>query len=97
MKKILRGPRLGLNLAFLSVFQGCIISFFDIAQDFSLAQCLTSSAVGTSKKPFCGPSRDRNDLFYSKVVERPLKLACFFILLVKSHIVLQKLNQINCH
>ena len=49
----------------------------DIAQDCSLGQCLTSSRVKTSKIKFCGPNWGRNDLPYSNVVERPLKLACF--------------------
>ena len=29
------------------------------------------------KKKICGPNWDRDNLFYSNVVERPLKRACF--------------------
>ena len=49
-------PRLGLKCEFLPFSQGCIIFFFffffDIGQDCSLGQCLTSSRAETSKKSF---------------------------------------------
>ena len=49
-----------------------MLVFLDIEQDCSLGQCLTYSRTETSKK-ICGPNWSRNDLFYSNVVERPLK------------------------
>ena len=53
--------------------------FLDIAQDCSLGQCLTSSRAEPppQKKKNWGPNWGRNDLFYSNVVEPPLKTACF--------------------
>ena len=47
--------------------------FLDIAQNCSLGQCLTSSRVTTSKKKKKS-GWGRNDIFYSNVVECPLKL-----------------------
>ena len=47
------------------------------AQDCSLGQYLTCSRTETSRKIFCGPNWGQSDLFYSNVVERPLKLVCF--------------------
>ena len=60
--------------------------FLDSAEDCSLGQCLTSSRAEISKikhkkggrnEGLTDPNRDRNDLFYSNVVDRPVKLACF--------------------
>ena len=52
--------------------------FFDIAQDCCLGLCLTSRRAETPlQKMFYGPNRDQNDVFYSNVIERPLKLPCF--------------------
>ena len=52
----------------------------DMPEDCSLGQCLTSSRAETSKKKICGLDWGRNDLYYSSVIERPLKLAYFIIL-----------------
>ena len=65
------------NQSFCHFLKVASLVFLDIAQDCILGQCLTSSRAETLKKN-CGPSWGRNDLFYSNVVERPLKLACFF-------------------
>ena len=51
--------------------------FLDIAQNCSLGQCLTSSRAKTSKKKKKKKKKSgwgRNDIFYSNVVECPLKL-----------------------
>ena len=63
-------PQIGfeIRVGFLLFYQSSIISFPDIFQECSLEQCLTASRAKTSKK---------KDLFYSNVIERPLKLACF--------------------
>ena len=52
---------------------------FDIAQDCSLGQCLTSSRAETlkKKKKKWDSNWGQNDLFYSNVLERPLKLVYF--------------------
>ena len=47
--------------------------FLDIAQDC----CLGLVELKPPKKVFCGPYWRRNDLFYSNVVERLLKFACY--------------------
>ena len=54
-----------------------VASFYliDIAQDCSLGHCLTSRRAETSKI-ICRQNWDGNDLFYSNVIKRPLKLAC---------------------
>ena len=71
MIKNFQGPKLGEKLGFLLFSPGCFIGF-DMAQDCSLGQCLTSSRAETSKRNFCGSNWGRNDL-----VEHPLKSACF--------------------
>ena len=48
-----------------------------------MGQCLTSSKAETSKN--CGPKCSQNDLFYSNIVKRPLKLAFY------------QLKSINCN
>ena len=67
------------------------MSFPDIVQECSLEQCLTASRAKTSKK---------NDIFYSNVIERPLKLACFICatslnLLVRKHKRMLKIRSIE--
>ena len=82
--KKLEDLKLSPKLGFLLFSQGYII-FLYILQDSSLRQCLTSSRAETSKKKkkkICG----RNDLLYSNVVERPLRLACFNGLLLEDHL-----------
>ena len=74
------GNKLGSKLGFLPFFQGYIISFPWCCS--RLEQCLTSRRAETSekkkkkKKKKSGPNWDQSDLFYSNVVEHPLKLAC---------------------
>ena len=77
MKKI-GGPKLGPKFGFLPFSQSCIIRlvFLDIAQDCSLGQCLSSSKPEISKKKKKIESKFRNDLFYSNVVDHPLRIAC---------------------
>ena len=76
MKKFL-GPKLGLKLGFLPISQCPPLVFLDIAQDCSLGQYLTLSRAETfNNKKICGTNWGRNDLFYSKFIEDPLKLAC---------------------
>ena len=81
MKKIW-GPKLGPKFGFLPFSQSCIIRlvFLDIAQDCSLGQCLSSSkaeiSLSKKKKKKKIESKFRNDLFYSNVVDHPLRLAC---------------------
>ena len=81
MKKI-GGPKLGPKFGFLPFSQSCIIRlvFLDIAQDCSLGQCLSSSKAEISKKKKKKKkkieSKVRNDLFYSNVVDHPLRIAC---------------------
>ena len=69
-KKKKGGPKLGLKLSFSHFLKVASLVFLDIAQGCSLGQCVTSSRAETSEKYVGG----RNDLFYSDVVERPLKL-----------------------
>ena len=58
------------NQGFYHFLNVASIVFLNIAQDCSVGQCLTSSRAETS------PNWGRNHLFYSNVVECPLKLAC---------------------
>ena len=57
------GPELHPKLGFLPFSHVCIISF-DIAQDCSLGQCLTSGRAETSKKnyPKLGPNIPKSGL-----------------------------------
>ena len=74
MEKVL-GPQAGSEIRVFAIFlKVASLVFLDIAQDCSLTQCLTSGRAESS------PNWGRNDLFYSNVVERPLKLACLFLL-----------------
>ena len=57
-------------------------------------QCLTSSRAEISKK-ICGPNWGGNDLFYSNVVKRPLKLACFSNKIITAILRLQSLSNIT--
>ena len=41
---------------------------------------------------FCGPNFGQNNLFYSNVIERPLKLACLPLILVIWHKAKKKKN-----
>ena len=71
-----------------SVFSHCLkfasLVFLDIAQDCSLGKCLISSRAETSKKKQKKKQKQkRNDLFYSNVVGHPVKLACFYLLLIR--------------
>ena len=63
------------NWGFYHFLKVSLLVFLDIAQDCSFRQCLTSSRAEISKK-ICGPNWGQNGLFYSNVVERPLKLRC---------------------
>ena len=69
MEKVL-GPQVGSKIRVFAILPLKVASlvFLDIAQDCSLGQCLTYGRAGTF--PNWGP----NDLFYSNVVEPPLKL-----------------------
>ena len=64
MKKNFLGGRGQIGSAVLPFSHCCIISFFDIAQDCSLGQCLTSSRAETSKKnyPKLGPNIPKSGL-----------------------------------
>ena len=75
MEEILGNPDWVQSYGFCHFLKVTSLYFFDIAQDCSLGQCLTSRGAETSKKN-CGRNWGRNDLFYSNVVGRPLKLAC---------------------
>ena len=78
MTKNLGAPNWVRSYSFCHFLEVASLVFLDIAQDYSLGQYLTSSRAETSKKKkkICAPNWDRNDLFYSNVVDRPLKLAC---------------------
>ena len=71
-----------LEIAYNDSLQQCITSSRDkIHKKFFGAQiwakgARTSSRAETSEKKNCGPNWDRSDLFYSNVIECPLKLAC---------------------
>ena len=67
------------NQGFCHFLKVTLLVFLDIAQDCSLGQCVTSIRAKPlkKKKKEYGPNWSRNDMFYSNVVERPLKLACF--------------------
>ena len=75
-------PILGLGF-FCHFLKFTSIVNLDIARNCSLRQCLTSSQTETKEKESCpklGPNRPNqgwNDLFYSNVVGRPAKFACF--------------------
>ena len=74
MEEISGNPNWVRNYGFCNFLKITSLYLFDIAQDCSLGQCLTSSGPETSKKN-CGRNWGRNDLFYSNV-GCPLKLAC---------------------
>ena len=73
MKKNWGAPNWVQNQGFCYFLKVASLVFLDIAQNCILGQCLTSSRAETSKKN-CGRNWDRNDLFYSNVVESPLCL-----------------------
>ena len=71
-EKSFGAPRWVRNLGFCHFLKVASLVFLDIAKDCSLGQCLTSSRAETS------PNWSWNGLFYSDVVEHPLKLVCLF-------------------
>ena len=52
MKKKFEGPKLGPKLDFLPFLKVISLVFLDIAQDYSLGQCLTSSRAEAFKNNF---------------------------------------------
>ena len=71
------------NYGFCHFLKVPLLVFLDIAQNCSLGHCLTARRAETSKKKKKkkkkkDPNWAGKDLFYSNVVERPLKLACFY-------------------
>ena len=74
MKKIPGVPNWVRNQGFCHFLKVASLYFLDIAADCSLEQFLTYSRVETSKRIFCSQNWDRNDLFYSNVVEVHLNL-----------------------
>ena len=67
------------KLGLWSFFEVWSLVFFDIALDCSLGQCLISetSKKKQKKQPNKQTNLGQNDILYSNVVERLLKLACF--------------------
>ena len=84
-EKKIQGPKLYPNSGVLLPFsQGCIISFPWSCTRLQLGEFLTSSRAETSNKKTKkktkkngGPNCGQKDLFYSTVIEGPLKLVCF--------------------
>ena len=84
-KKTFGAQNCARNQGFCHFLKFASLLFLDIVQDCSLGQCLTSSRDRTSKITICGLTQDligqnqgRNDIFYSNIVECPVKLACLF-------------------
>ena len=69
------GPKLGPKLRFLPFVKVVLFSLIlhkTAARD-------NVNLYSWNLKNICGRNWDRNDLFYSNVIEHPLKLACFLM------------------
>ena len=84
-EKTFRAQNWARNEGFCHFLKFASLLFLDIVQDCGLGQFLTSSRDRTSKSTICGLTQDligqnqgRNDIFYSNIVECPVKLACLF-------------------
>ena len=84
-EKTFRAQNWARNEGFCHFLTFASVLFLDIVQECGVGQFLTSSRDRTSKSTICGLTQDligqnqgRNDIFYSNIVECPVKLACLF-------------------